>query len=106
MKAVCFISFGAALFISLQIQAQTRSPRQNQNSGKSAPPKETMSQAADSIKFSINDAKTSFHTLFKGHKDTTTITISGIDYDDPGLSSLKESLKKARGVKQFSMEYK
>lgn len=106
MKAICLVSFGAALLISLQLQAQSRYPTQKQNSTKQAPQKETMTQAADSIKYAINDAKTSFRTLFKGHKDTTTITISGIDYDDPGLALLKEGLKKARGVKQFSMEYK
>lgn len=60
-----------------------------------------MTAAADSLKMAINDAKTSFSTLFKGHKDTTTIMIAEIDYDYPGLTLLKESLKKVKGVKVF-----
>jgi hypothetical protein len=105
MKAVCLISFGIML-LSLQIQAQPRTSAQNTKQQKISPPKETMTQAADSIKMAINDAKTSFSTLFKGHKDTTTIMISGIDYEDPNLALLKEDLKKVKGVKAVSMEYK
>jgi len=105
MKAVCLVSFGI-LLLSLQLQAQPRTSGQNTKQQKESPQKESLTQAADSIKFAINDAKTSFSTLFKGHKDTTTIMISGIDYEDPNLALLKEELKKVKGVKTVSMEYK
>lgn len=105
MKAVCLVSFGTML-LCLQLQAQTHTTAQNTNQQKLSPPKTSMTQAADSIKMAINDAKTSFSTLFKGHKDTTTIMISEIDYEDPNLALLKEDLKKVKGVKAVSMEYK
>lgn len=106
MKAFHLISFGIVLFLSVQIQAQSRTSTQKPNTAKQPPPKESMTAAADSLKMAVNDAKTSFKTLFKGHTDTTTITIAGIDYEDPGLNLLKESLKKVKGVKSVSMEYK
>lgn len=105
MKAVFLVSIGTVI-LSLQLQAQPRTSAQNTKQQKISPPKESMTQAADSIKMAINDAKTSFSTLFKGHKDTTTIIIAGIDYEDPGLALLKEDLKKVKGVKAVTVEYK
>ncbi len=101
MKIIYLISFGMAILFSLNVSAQVYP----------APPKkvspiQTMSSASDSIKMALHDAKTSFNTLFKGHKDTTTIIISNIDYEDSNLTTLKENLKKLKGVKSVSMEYK
>lgn len=105
MKAPTFVSFGMVVFLSLQLHGQQRTSTQNSKPVKDNSPRESMSTAADSLKMALNDAKTSFNTLFKGHKDTTTIMISDIDYEDPNLSVLKESLKKLKGVRGLSMEY-
>lgn len=68
--------------------------------------KPSLKNASDSIKMAINDAKSSFNTLFKTHKDTDAILISNIEYEDPNLANLKEGLKKLKGVKMVSEEYK
>ena len=54
----------------------------------------------------MNDAKSSFNTLFKSHKDTAVIAISDVEYEDSNLANLKECLKKLKGVKSISEEYK
>ncbi len=105
MKAPTFVSFGMVVFLSLQLHGQQRTSTQNPKPVKDNPPRESMSTAADSLKMALNDAKTSFNTLFKGHKDTTTIMISDIDYEDPNLSMLRENLKKLKGIRGLSMEY-
>jgi hypothetical protein len=101
MKILYFVSIGFGILFSLSIEAQPHPVSQ-----KTVAPKQTMSSASDSLKMALNDAKTSFNTLFKGHRDTTTIMISDIDYEDSNLNVLKESLKKLKGVKAMSMEYK
>jgi hypothetical protein len=65
-----------------------------------------MSQAADSIKYAVNDFKKSMNSLFGNKKDTIQIFISDVDYDDANLSALKESLKKIKGGKFVTMQYK
>lgn len=76
---------------------------QNTNNNQTQP---TMSQAADSLKFAVNDFKKSMHSLFGGKKDTIQILVSDVDYDDANLSLLKESLKKIKGSKLVNMQYK
>ena len=65
MKAVRFVSFGMVVFLSLQLQGQQRTSTQNSKPVKDNPPRESMSTATDSLKMALNDAKTSFNTLFK-----------------------------------------
>lgn len=101
MKIVYFVSFSIGVLFSVSLKAQTHGASQ-----KKVEQKQTMSSASDSLKLAINDAKTSFNTLFKGHRDTTTIMIPDIDYEDSNLNVLKESLKKLKGVKAMSMQYK
>lgn len=101
MKIVYPVSFTIGILFSLSTQAQPHTAAK-----KKVEQKQTLSSASDSLKFAINDAKTSFNTLFKVHRDTTTIVIPDIDYEDPNLNVLKESLKKLKGVKAMSMEYK
>jgi hypothetical protein len=66
----------------------------------------TMSQAADSLKFAMDDFKKSMNSLFGSKKDTIQIFISDVDYDDANLTLLKESLKKIKGGKFVNMQYK
>ena len=87
-------------YLNTEAQVQTASQK------KPLPPKQTISSASDSLKTAIDDAKSSFNTLFKSHLDTTTIMISNIDYEDSNLNMLKENLKKIKGVKAVSMQYK
>jgi hypothetical protein len=110
MKLICLISFLIALLLSTNTGAQVRPASQkaaNQSGGPSSQKasKPTMTQAADSLKMAMNDAKNSFNTLFKGHKDTTTISISNIEYGDPNLSVLKDELKKIKGIKEVSTQF-
>jgi hypothetical protein len=44
--------------------------------------------------------------LFGSKRDTITITVANIDYDDSNLTVLKENLKLAKDVKAVTMQYK
>ena len=101
MKLICLIFFVNAILFSVNIDAQVYPTPQ-----KKAAPKQTISTASDSLKMAVNDAKKSFNTLFKSHRDTTTIMISDIDYEDSNLAILKDNLKKLKGVRSVSMQYK
>jgi hypothetical protein len=110
MKLICLISFSITLLFSINTGAQVRpasAKTSNQNGGPASQKasKPTMTEAADSLKMAMSDAKNSFNTLFKGHKDTTTISISNIEYGDPNLSVLKDELKKIKGIKSVSTEF-
>lgn len=85
---------------SYQAKADTTTRRGAANNQK------TMSQAADSLKFAVNDFKKSMNTLFGGKRDTIEIFISNVEYDDANLSALKESLKKFKGGRLVNMQYK
>ena len=98
MKLICLISFTMEVLFTTGTYAQVHAVSQKG-------PKPTMTAAADSLKMAMNDAKSSFNTLFKVHKDTTTIMISGIDYSDSNLSVLKDNLKKMKGIKSVSTQF-
>lgn len=106
MKILIFPLIAIALLFSLNTKAQLQAAKKVEDATKKAQPKQTISSASDSLKSAINDAKSSFNTLFKAHLDTTTIMISNIDYEDSNLNILKENLKKIKGVKAVSMQYK
>lgn len=89
------------MLVSVNIEAQVNTTAQK----KAPTPKQSLSVTADSLKSSVNDAKNSFQTLFKGHRDTTIIKITDIEYEDSNLVVLKENLKKIKGVKSISMHY-
>ena len=72
----------------------------------SKPSTKTFSNTSDSLKMALNDVKTSFNTLFKARRDTISIMIQNIEYDDNNLSVLKDYLKKTKGVKAVLMQYK
>src|SRR6185312_10083293 len=101
MKIICLFFF-AALLSSFTSTGQVKNGQQQPN----IVPRTSIKPAADSIKMAIDDAKSSFNTLFKTHKDTATIAISNIEYEDSNLANLKENLKKLKGVKSVSEEYK
>lgn len=64
---------------------------------------------ADSLKMAFNNIKNafgSFNKLFVPKRDTITIMISDIEYDNANLAQLKENLKKTKGVKSVTMHYK
>jgi len=107
MKILIFPSIVLAILFSLHTEAQVHAANQKVEAAtKMAQPKQTISSASDSLKQAIDDAKSSFNTLFKPHLDTTTIMITNIDYEDSNLNVLKENLKKIKGVKAISMQYK
>jgi hypothetical protein len=85
---------------------QAKSSSQAQTTQKTTSKPVTMSQATDSIKFAVNDFKKSMNSIFGSKKDTIQIFISDIEYDDANLSLLKESLKKIKGGKFVTMQYK
>ena|SRR5690242_1905920 len=110
MKIICLF-FPVALLSSFTSTSQSRHNPKQQTSKtgqveQTAAAKSSMKSAADSIKWAINDAKSSFNTLFKSHKDTAAIAISNVEYEDSNLANLKECLKRLKGVKSVSEEYK
>jgi hypothetical protein len=66
----------------------------------------TLSEATDSLKMAANDIKTSFNSIFTNKRDTVAIMISNVEYDDAHVTTLKENLKKLKGVKNVLMQYK
>jgi predicted RND superfamily exporter protein len=58
--------------------------------------------SSDSLKKAMTDLK----SLFGGKRDTITITVDDVDFDDSSLSNLKENLKILKGVKSLTMQYK
>lgn len=108
MKVIYLILFEIIMCFSTNLEAQVNPTTQKQvNSAtqKKTVQTHTLSNTSDSVKAALNDAKTSFNTLFKGHKDTTFIKISNIDYEDSNLDNLKGNLKKLKGVRSVTMQY-
>lgn len=110
-----------AMLLSAPVAAQKRSTTQTSSSSNQAKapvaatksPQKALSDGTDSLKkatkdltTSMNDVKTSFSTLFGRKRDTIAIAIANIEYDDASLASLKENLKKLKGVKAVMMQYK
>lgn len=60
--------------------------------------------AADSLKLAVANLKAAFQ-LLGGKRDTMTISIADIDYDNINLAQLKDDLKKAKGVRSVVMHY-
>jgi hypothetical protein len=73
-----------------------------------APPPNLVMSKSDSLKMILNKAKAAFTNISKlllAKRDTMTIMIPEIDYDNNSLTELKENLKKMRGVKSVVMHY-
>jgi hypothetical protein len=101
MKIICLFYIGV-LVLSFTSTGQVKhGPQQKVQS-----PTPSLKSESDSLKMAINDAKSSFNTLFKSHRDTEAIMISNVDYEDPNLANLKESLRKLKGVKSVTEQYK
>ncbi len=63
---------------------------------------------ADSLKMAITDLRKAFDDaskLFIRKSDTLTILIPDIEYENPGLAKLKESLEKIKGTRSVIMHY-
>ncbi len=78
-----------------------------QEDGAAPPPTPVMSKS-DSLNMMLTKAKAAFTNISKllvAKRDTMTIMIPEIDYDNSSLIELKESLKKMRGVKSVVMHY-
>lgn len=104
-----FILYACFLFsLSFSGAAQTGNtkPVSSKSNTATAKPAPTLSQSTDSLKMAVNDFKNSMNSLFGGKRDTISIAIQSIDYDDANLSLLKEELRKAKGVKSLSLQYK
>jgi hypothetical protein len=89
--------------VSKQVNAQTATTT---SQVKSQQPKPSLSSATDSLKWAVNDFKSSMNKLFGGRKDTLSILVSNVDYDDQNLTSLKDEIRKVKGVKFIDMQYK
>jgi hypothetical protein len=101
----CLVCFLFPLFASAQ--KTNTATTANGPARTNAPAKQpTFSQSTDSLKTAMNDFKKSMNSLFGGKRDTIAIAIRGIDYDDANLNLLKEDLKKMKGVKSLSLQYK
>jgi hypothetical protein len=96
------------ILIPATVCSQVRSTNQQARpvAQASKPSTKTFSNTSDSLKMALNDVKTSFNTLFKARRDTISIMIQNIEYDDNNLSVLKDYLKKTKGVKAVLMQYK
>ncbi|HEY5462678.1 MAG TPA: hypothetical protein VIJ95_05420 [Hanamia sp.] len=97
MKLIYLISTTVAIFFSVNIGAQVAKTVPQKTA-----PAPTMASVSDSLKKSAN----AFTSIFKSHTDTTTITITEIDYEDSNLTILKENIKKLKGVRSLSEQYK
>src|SRR6476661_7482275 len=111
MKCYC-LYFACFLLISFSSRAQNQTararPSSSSKTSQSAGPSGNQSLAVktDSLKMAMNDLKSSFNSLFGNKRDTISIYISNIEYDDNNLSILKDDLKKVKGVKAVNMQYK
>jgi len=101
MVFICCILFSVG-------HAQVRTANQTYNNQKQTykPPPKTLSSTSDSLKMAMNDVKTSFNNLFKARRDTISIMIQNIEYDDANHAALKDYLKKSKGVKAVIMQYR
>ncbi len=111
MKCFClYMMF--FLLLSVSLPAQNQATRTSANQGnKNVQPgnvanNQPLSSRTDSLKMAMNDLKTSFHTIFGNKRDTISIYIANIEYDDANLSALKDGLRKVKGVKAVNMHYK
>jgi len=111
MKSYC-LYFACFLLVSFTSAAQNQTTKANTSSGsKTAQPagpsgNQSLAGKTDSLKMAMNDLKTSFNSLFGNKRDTISIYISNIEYDDNNLAILKEDLKKVKGVKAVNMQYR
>lgn len=97
MKYLTFFIIASLINISVFAQEESAAP----------PPTPVMSKS-DSLKMILNKAKAAFTNISKllvAKRDTMTIMIPEIDYDNSSLTELKESLKKMRGVISVVMHY-
>jgi hypothetical protein len=111
MKCYC-LYFACFLLISFSSRAQNQTasarPSSSSKTSQSAGPSgnQSLTVKTDSLKMAMNDLKSSFNSLFGNKRDTISIYISNIEYDDNNLSILKDDLKKVKGVKAVNMQYK
>lgn len=94
------------LFASSKAFAQTKPATAASKPAGTVQSKPSFTSASDSLKFAINDFKSSMNNLFGGRKDTIALIISNVDYDDANLEGLKENLKKLKTAKLLGMQYK
>jgi hypothetical protein len=100
--------FTVALFLlfcsSAFAQAKTAAPAKTISaSSKTSKPS---GNSSDSFSNAVDNLKTSFGNVFGSKRDTVTITVANIDYDDSNLTALKENIKMIKDVKSVSMQYK
>jgi hypothetical protein len=111
MKCYCLYLL-CFIFFSVSSAAQTKTTHSTANSGtKPVQPagpsnNQPLSVKTDSLKMAMNDLKMSLHSIFGNKRDTISIYISNIEYDDANLTVLKDDLKKIKGVKGVNMQYK
>ena len=61
-----------------------------------------ISNSSDSLKKAVANLK----ALFGGKRDTITVVITDVDFDDSDLTNFKECVKTTKGVKSLTMQYK
>lgn len=102
-----------AILFTFFAMAQTKTTTQPKQPNNSTPaknttqkPAPTLSSQTDSLKMAANDIKKSINTLFPNKRDTISISVANVEFDDSNLALLKEQLKKLKGVKGVVMQYK
>jgi hypothetical protein len=112
MKIYNLYAVALASIFSIAAVAQTKTSQSktasqtNSSANQAKAPAPSLSAQTDSLKMAVKDIKTSFNSLFGSKRDTIVIMISNIDYDDVNLATLKDNLKKLKGVKSVMMQYK
>lgn len=89
-----------------QTEPETAAPVIPEQAQKSA--MESPKTRSDSLKMAIANVKNAFDAaskLFISKRDTMTIVIPDIDYDNINLLLLKEHIKKVKGVRSVVMNY-
>lgn len=100
-----FLSF-TAIAQNKTSPARTTTQTTTSSNQAKAPAQPSLTAQTDSLKMAVRDIKTSFNSLFGGKRDTIAIMIPNIEYDDASLVTLKDNVKKLKGVKSVVMHYK
>ncbi|MHB1177324.1 MAG: hypothetical protein ACYCZO_03240 [Daejeonella sp.] len=89
-------------------QAQIETTPENSSPAMNGNPQHAPLTRSDSLKMAIANVKNAFNAaskLFAAKRDTITIVIPDIDYDNISLLLLREHIKRIKGVRAVAMNY-
>ena len=105
MKKIFILCFVIISSKSMIAQEPSNNSLPEQGVVESAPAQMT---AQDSLKQSISQIKNAFtdiNKLLARKRDTMSIVVSDIDYDNINLAQLKDNLKKVKGVRSVDIKF-